>query len=135
CGSGYCSRALQHGLERCGGRQRPERSAAVARAERCGDRAVGVPVEERALQRDRHRLDEPARTRLVGLRELRLDDLPVTRLELVEERLRSLQVAAQRAQHVEAWHVPAPLPDRVERALAKETRQHAVLDEPVAAEA
>src|SRR5688572_13138680 len=49
-------------------RQRPERASVIAReprrAERLRDGRIAVPHEERALQRQRHALDDPPRPRL-----------------------------------------------------------------------
>src|SRR5829696_3795043 len=68
-------------------RQSPERAEAVAGAERLCDPRVAVPVEERSLQRDRHRLDEAARALLGRVSEHRLHVRRVARLELAQERL------------------------------------------------
>src|SRR5829696_10127832 len=116
-------------------RQRPERAEAVAGAERLGDACVAVPVEGRSLQRDRHRLDEAARALLGRVSEHRLHMRRVARLELAQERLGRRRLAAQRAEDVECLHVRGALPDRVQRALAEEAREAALLDEAVPAEA
>src|SRR5829696_2566209 len=116
-------------------RQSPERAEAVAGAERLCDPRVAVPVEERSLQRDRHRLDEAARALLRRVLEHRLHVRRVARLELAQERLGRRRLAAQRAEDVECLHVRRALPDRVQRALAEEAREAALLDEAVPAEA
>jgi hypothetical protein len=93
-----------------------------------------VTLEQRPLQRDRHRLHDAARRSFVRAGERTLHHGAVALLQLGEEPLRGLRRTVQRAQHVQALHVRAALPDRVQRALAEEARElPEVLDVAVAA--
>jgi hypothetical protein len=69
-------------------RERSERAERFARAEGLGDRRIAVAVEQRRLQGDRHRLDEPARAFLVSLGEGALDACSIALLQLGQEALR-----------------------------------------------
>ena len=102
--------------------------------------------EQGRLERQAHPLDEPARA---GLGVLGIAQLALERAEplvepsvgacglaaLVHERVDRLGIAAQRAQDVEADHVARSFPDRLQRLLAVDARQHRLLDVAVPAEA
>ena len=102
--------------------------------------------EQRALQRQGEALGDPAGPRLVGriARELSSESIPRrVQVRVASARcgdFRAVCVARarflpERPQHVERDHVPGPLPDAVERRLAIEAREHALLDIAAAAKA
>ena len=113
-------------------------------AEGVGDGAGSVADEQGALQRQREGLDQPARLGLLWICELRLGGIEVGvqppvraagSAQLVEQRPGGLRLLGERPQHVEADHVARTFPDGVERRLAVEARQPALLDVSVAAQA
>ena len=134
------------------GGQRAERAAPVAAeargAEGVGDRRVAVADQQRALQHERHPLDEPARPRLDRRRgrSSSARRLSARGVAGAARRRRASSTSAKkassacglramRAQDVEALDVARALPDRVERRLAVEARHPGLLDVAVAAEA
>ena len=121
--------------------------AAEARgAEGVGDRRIAEADHERALEHQRHALDQAPRPRLDPLE---VGELVAQRgrggvearvgagglVDLGEEGLERLRPADHRPQHVEALDVARALPDRVQRRLAIEARHPRLLDVAVAAEA
>ena len=105
-----------------------------------------VAHEQRALQRERHPLDDAPRAQLdrLGVGELvaqRGGERVQARVgagglvDLVEERLSTSGEAAERAQDVERHDVARALPDRGQRHLAVQPRHAGLLDVAVAAEA
>src|SRR3954452_5595572 len=68
--------------ERQSRREGPERGERLARANRLSHRTMAVAVEQRRLQRDGHRLDEPARALLVRLRQRALDARAIRLVQL-----------------------------------------------------
>src|SRR5471032_2517736 len=71
---------------------------------------------------------------LAGAGEGAFDGRPVARLKFGDECLPGRRLTTEGAQDVETLHVRAAFPDRVQRALAEEPGQAALLDEAVAAE-
>ena len=132
-------------------RQRAEGAAPVAgqarSAERVGDRRVAVADEQRALQRERHPLDDAAGARLERLevgtsrrfsrstrRPRRGSAPPPARSRRRRRRPTAglFTIARSTSRHID---VAGALPDRVERRLAVQARHARLLDVAVAAEA
>ncbi len=146
-GAGAARRSRRAGAPPAACRRRARRRRRGARR-RTRRRRRGSPwrTSSEPWRQRASRLDEPARAQLgvggVGELAAQLGDGGVEpgvraggELDLGEQRLEALGLARDRAQHVERVDVAGALPDRVDRALAVEARQDALLDVAVAAEA
>jgi hypothetical protein len=117
----------------------------AGRAERVGDGGRRGPHQQRALQRQRHALDQPARAALDSsgspacleaqhrVVEPRVGAAGA--VELGEVRLHARGLTRHGPQDVEGVDVARALPHRVERCFAVEPRHAGVLDVAVAAQA
>ena len=149
-----CSRRRQRALEQAASFagteiarfrtwRRGERSAACARtarrppAARCCAMPLPPPAARAGRRRRARALRHPApkmRAAMKSAASRAPGRSAASARERVQHGSRGVAVAGERAQHVEAHHVARAFPDRVDRRLAIEPRQQALLDVAIAAE-